>query len=256
MIERNWRSGLVGTLLVVSAIPAIAQTTLSIGAAYATGDYGFGGDDVEDVYAPVTLDVKGERFLFSLTVPYASIDGPEGSVWVSDTFLPGDGPTVSEQGLGDVIASLTALNVFESSDGSVVVDLTGTIKFGTADEEDGLGTGENDYAAQVDVYRLFDRGTLFANGGYKVRGDPDYFDLDDTWFVSAGGVYRISAANSLGAMVSHRPEVIWYADDATDLTVFAGHRFVNGWRMDVHALAGLSDGSPDWGAGFRVRMPL
>ena len=32
----------------------------------------------------------------------------------------------------------------------LLIDLTGKVKFGTADENKGLGTGENDYAVQAD----------------------------------------------------------------------------------------------------------
>jgi len=247
---------LIGALCAFPAPFALAEMALSIGGQYATGDYGMGGEDIEDIYAPVTLDVEGEKLLFRLTVPYASVDGPEGSVRITDSFVPGEGPDVSENGLGDVIASLTAKNVFQSSDGSVAIDLTGTLKFGTADEDKGLGTGENDYSAQVDVYKMLDQATLYVTGGYKVRGEPDDYDLDDTWFAGVGGVVPVGDVSSLGLGVNYRPEVVSDGDPASELTLFAARELSNGWRLYGHALAGLADGSPDWGAGLRIKIPF
>lgn len=249
-------SALAAAVIAFHAPSASAEMALWFGGEYATGDYGVGGEDIEDIYVPVTLDVEGEKLLLRLTVPYAGVSGPEGSIWISDTFVPGEGPDVSESGLGDIIASLTAKNLFVSDDGALVVDLTGTVKLGTADEEKGLGTGENDYSAQVDVYRLLENATLYATAGYKVRGEPEEFDLDDTWFVGAGGLVLVGDASSLGVGVNYRPEVVSNGDPASELMIFGGRQLTNGWRIHGQLLVGLADGSPDWGAGFRIKIPL
>jgi len=53
-----------------------------------------------------------------------------------------------------------------------MLDVAGNIKFGTADANKNLGTGENDYSAQLDGYYTFSKTTLFATAGYKVIGAP------------------------------------------------------------------------------------
>lgn len=247
---------LIGALFAFQAPFALADTALSVGAEYATGDYGTNGDDVEDVYVPVTLEIEGEKLLFSLTVPYAAVDGPEGSVLVSGAVVPGQGPNVSESGLGDVLASLTVKDLFVSRDGSIAVDLTGTVKLGTADEDKGLGTGENDYSALVDVYKLLDRATLYASAGYTVRGDPNEYDLDNTWFLAAGSIFPVGPANSLGIGVNYRPEVVSHGDPASEASLFGVHELGSGRRLYGYVLAGLADGSPDWGVGVRFRVPF
>ncbi|MFO7650989.1 MAG: hypothetical protein R6X13_06605, partial [bacterium] len=75
------------------------------------------------------------------------------------------------------------------SSGNLALDLTGKVKFGTADFDQGLGTGEQDYSLQAGLFRFFDRFTAIGTAGYTVRGDPDDVDLDDQFFASRSSTY-------------------------------------------------------------------
>lgn len=245
-------------LLTFCSFGAAAETatTLSIGAEYRSGDYGLPGGDIEDLYVPVTVDVQSDNLVFRVTVPYARVEGPEGSLRVSGTVLPGEGRQVKESGIGDVVGSITVQDVARSTDGSVALDLTGTVKLGTADEDKGLGTGEADYSMQADVYRFLDRATVYATLGYKVRGEPSGYDLKDTWFTSAGGAVFLSEVTSVGASFGYRPEVTSGSDAASDLTFFVGQRLTARTELRGHAMLGLSDGSADWGVGMTMKLRL
>ncbi len=235
---------------------AESSASLAIGAEYRSGDYGTGGGDIDDVYVPVTLDVQRDDLIFRVTVPYAWVQGPAGSLESSETLLPGQGPEISDGGLGDVIASVTLQNLYQSPDGATAIDLTGTVKLGTADEDEGLGTGETDYSGQLDVYRFLQEGAVFASAGYQVRGEPEGYDLKNTWFAAAGGLVYLSSDTSLGGMLSYRPEVVASGDPAADATLFLGRRLSSRVQFRGHVLVGLADASADWGLGASLVMWL
>ncbi len=254
-VSRAVFEGLLGGLLLTTLFGwpaggwAETSASLAIGAEYRSGDYGAGGSDIDDVYVPVTLDVQRDDLIFRVTVPYAWVQGPAGSLRSSETLLPGQGPQISDGGLGDVIASVTLQNLYQSADGATAVDLTGTVKLGTADEDEGLGTGETDYSGQLDVYRFLREGAVFASLGYQFRGEPQDYDLKNTWFAAAGGLFYLSSETSLGGMLSYRPEVVSSGDPAADATLFFARRLSSRVQFRGHALAGLADASPDWGVG-------
>ena len=66
---------------------------------------------------------------------------------------PGTTTTSSASGLGDVTAS-AGYALFASADHTFGLDLTGKVKFATADENKGLGTGKNDYGLALDTYKV------------------------------------------------------------------------------------------------------
>lgn len=128
---------------------------LYAGVEYTSGDYG-GTEQIEDVYVPLTLIYGLPRIDLRLTVPYLEVKS---------------GPDVTESGLGDVVAGITVYDVFRSDDGTLALDFTGKVKFGTADETVGLGSGETDYSVQAEVYKAIGRSGFSTGVGYKVRGD-------------------------------------------------------------------------------------
>src|SRR3546814_6362082 len=54
------------------------------------------------------------------------------------------------------------------------LDLTGKVKFGTADEDEGLGTGQEDYSGLLDAYQQFGEWTVFGGVGYTTFGDSAF----------------------------------------------------------------------------------
>ena len=178
---------------------------LSTGIDYTSGDYG-GVVDIEDVYVPITGSADYGRFGFRLTVPYLSVTAPAGTIITGPGGqpVPGSGAATTESGLGDVIGSVTMFDVVANRELGIALDVTAKIKFATADETKGLGTGENDYSVQADVYKFFDRITLLGTAGYKVRGDPAGIDLENVFFGSLGGIYNFTPETRGGLIVDYR----------------------------------------------------
>jgi len=242
-------------LLTLCNTPVIADNgtfKLSTGAEYITGDFG-GTESVEQLYIPVTTRYTTNRYAFRLTIPYIRLTGPVGTVQSDGTIIPGTGRIITESGIGDVIAGATyrdAFNTEASSD--VVIDFTAKVKFGTADVDKGLGSGENDYTIQTELYNFRDRLMLFGILGYKFRGDPPGVNLNDSWLAFMGGNYRLTPAFRTGLDLYYQQALFSGADDQVELSVFLGYKLSNTQFLRSYLIKGFSDASPDWGAGVYI----
>ena len=242
--------GLVLTVMSATAQSGESVIRLSTGLEYTSGDYG-GTEDIEDLYVPFTGLLNLDNVAISVTVPYLSVRAPSGTAVTGPGGepVPGSGDTTTESGLGDVIASVTVYDVFLNVKSGVALDLVGKIKFGTADEEKGLGTGEEDYLLRADLYKFFDRFTLMGSGGYKVRGDPPGVDLQNGFLASVGGMYAIGNDVSVGLFYDYRESSLFDGDAISEASIFSSHHLGEKWNIQFYALAGFSDSSPDWGGG-------
>jgi len=257
LLRRFSVSILMLAALTLGCYPALAQEsqlTFSVGAEYTTGTYG-GTQDIEDVYVPFGLSYKQSQLLIRATVPFLSVKAPSGTqIGPGGEPIPGSGQIETNSGLGDILFSLTYMDLWASDDGNFALDVTGKIKAGTADETEGLGTGETDYSVQMDLYRFFDGFTLFGNLGYKFRGQPPGVSLDDVWFAAIGGSVRLNRQNRLGAAFDFRPSAYSGNDDIREISVNWSSQLREGLRLSTYVLAGFGDSSPDWGVGFRIRF--
>lgn len=257
------RSSMFGQVIVALASLLLApagfaaddiKLKLSSGIDFTSGDYG-GSEDIEDTYIPVTATIETGRLGFRLTIPYLSVRAPAGTVIIEPGGDPvlGPGPLRTESGLGDIIGAVTLYDVVSNHDLGIALDLTAKVKFATADEDKGLGTSENDYSIQADVYKYLDDLTILASGGYKVRGDPSSLDLENVFYASVGGVYQLAPRTRGGLIYDFRESAFASGDDIQELTGFVSQQLNDTWRIQAHVLTGFGDASPDWGGGFLVK---
>ena len=225
--------------------------SVGLGAEYTTGKYG-GDTAIDEVYVPINFAYDARRISVRLTVPYLNVQAPEGTVveGPDGEQVIGEGLVKTESGIGDVIAALTVYDVLALADGEFVMDLTGEIKFGTADEDKGLGTGQNDYSVRADAFRFFDRFTAIGSVGYLFRGDPAEIDLEDVIFASAGGSYAVSSQTRLGLFYDFQEASVSGNDAMQELSATLSSRPGENWWLSGYVSAGFSDSSPDWGAGI------
>jgi hypothetical protein len=246
-------SALLLTGGVASAEPDSAFVRLSTGVEYTSGTFG-ATENIDDLYVPVTAGADIGRFGFRLTVPYLSVRAPLEIAETGEDGQPvaGSGTRVTESGLGDVIAGVTLYDVIDNRDLDLVVDVTGTVKFGTADIDKGLGTGENDYSVRFDAYKFLDRAILMGSVGYRFRGEPAGVELNDVLLGSVGGAYEISSDTLIGVYYDYRQSALDDRDDIQELTGFASTRISEHWSLEIYAFAGFTDSSPDWGGGVSI----
>jgi len=230
------------------------RISVSTGAEYTTGTYG-GDEDIEDVYVPFSSIVDLRHWSFRLTVPYVRVRAPEGTTVIGPGGepVPGTGDTVTNDGLGDIIASATLYDLIYSRRFDVAVDLAGKIKFGTADADTGLGTGKTDYSVRADFLKFWDEFTLIGSLGYKFRGDTSTTDYDNVLTASVGGTYRFSPNVRGGLFFDYRESSISENESIQELSAFLSRPVSDRWRLQVYVITGLTDNSLDWGGGFRVK---
>lgn len=253
------------TFFVTSALASIAvlnvsnawaadgdKFTFATGFDYSSGKYGT-SDTTDILSIPIVGMYQTSSWVLKLTVPYVRITG------VGDVVLGGKrikAPTTTtttksttQSGLGDVIAAAT-YNVYSGSENNFGVDVTGRVKFGTASTT--LGTGENDYAAQVGVYKRSGSFTSMMALGYEALGSPTGVDLNNMTYGTLAGDYKFTDQTNGGVemRVSEKPSTIGAVQQ--ELTIYVNHRIDNSFNIRGYALKGFSDGSADNGFGMMV----
>lgn len=222
--------------------------SLSTGFDYSSGKYG-GSTSTDILYIPVIAKYDTGAWSLKLTVPYISITGPGNVIKDIGAIRTVGGTThTTESGLGDVVAAAT-FNVFSGGPSDPIVDLTGKVKFGTADSNKGLGTGKNDYAAQVDIYKGIDRFTVFGSAGYKVLGSPTGITLNNVFYGSLGGGYKLNELTSAGLIMDLREKASATGSEQRELTAYLTHKYSNTWKAQGYVVKGFANGSPDWEMG-------
>lgn len=233
------------------------EFALSAGLEYMTGDYGT-DVDIEDVYVPITATLDFRRVAFRLTVPYLSVRAPEGTIIIGPGGepIPGPGEMTTNSGLGDIVGSVTVFDVIYSRRLGFALDLTGSVKFPTADETRSLGTGETDFAVRGDLLKFIDRLTLIGSAGYKFRGDPQGIDYKDVLMLSIGGSYKVSEQTKTGMFFDYRESSIAGNDSIRELSGFISRRIDTDWRFQAFLLTGFTDSGPQFGAGIQVKRTM
>lgn len=223
--------------------------SVSTGVDYSSGDYGL-ARNTDILVAPLSLRATTGDFAFSATLPYLRIDGPGGVVVGPDGQpLPGVPAIPGERsGIGDISVGGTYTL---RPGGALEVGLGGRVKFPTSSGQKHLGTGKTDFKASVDVSYAAGDIVPFANVGYRFLGDPPGLDLRDGPTASAG--FSAPVGKTV-LIVSYD-----YARATTRLTddsheIFGGLNIPVTDRVSVtgYGVAGLSKGSPDFGAGMLI----
>lgn len=242
--------------LIVIAAPARAEMTgsLSTGFDYSTGKYG-GTTATDILYVPVSGKVQFDYLYLKLTVPYISMTGT-GDVVLGmgrvgrQTTTTATAKTTTRSGLGDVLG--TAGYTFYESD-AVMLDLVGNVKFGTADAQKNLGTGENDYSAQLDgFYTTEGSTTLFATAGYKVTGEPAGTTYNDIAYGTLGISMKTGENSSAGLMMDAAEATSDPAPGTRELSVFVSGKISRNAKVQASLMKGFSDSSPELAGGLSV----
>lgn len=246
-------AGLLSALPGVDAALAQAvpgRASLAAGIFYSSGHYG-APTTTEVLYVPLIARYETDDYALGLTVPYLSITGNGERVDGEVFFDSRSSDRITSSGLGDVIAA-ASYTVYRGKEPRPWLDLTGFVKFGTADKKQELGTGENDYAAQLDAYQRAGRFSWFTSLGYKVPGSPPGLRLGPVTYGSAGGRYAFTYEHSAGAMWSGQEALPYSNTPQSEATVFYGWVLSPRYKVQFFTSRGLTPGSPDWSVGTTV----
>jgi len=252
----NNRLSLIFLLLILPfsslyAGPQKGQFTLSTGTTFTSGDYD-SPHTTEMLYIPVTLKYKKDKWKIKLTVPYLKVKGPQNVLrnigQVTENVLD---PDSINEGLGDIDLSVGYRLLYHQKS-KTLLDLTGKVKFGTADEKKNLGTGENDYALALGMYKLLGDFTPYATFGRKHYGNSSRFQLNDVFFGSLGLSYKASRQTSTGVNLYLKDKTASTRSNTRQLSAYVSHKLDSNWKLLGYVLTGLSENTPDLGGGFSL----
>jgi hypothetical protein len=222
--------------------------SLAVGFEYSSGNYGL-ASNTNILIVPVEGIYRTGPWALKVTIPYIWITG-HGGVLPKGIRMKA-APTMESTtifGMGDVEMAAT-YNIFSQGEDGTRVDFTGKVKFGSADKN--LGTGENDYAAQVSFYRKLDRFTPAISLGYETYGSPVGVKLNNAAYGILGGDYQIAEQRHAGFefLLAQKNS----ADGAgrRELTAYLNQGIGNDIYIRGYVLKGFSDGSPDGGFGVK-----
>lgn len=258
------RAAALGAMIMIAlAAPTAADDSLQadVSFGYQTGDYGSTFDT--DVYS-LTTRVRWQfsRAEVRVSVPYFQLDS-EGAVQIiggqptpvddiPQIQIPGfptPGPTsqtTSISGVGDakVRGEYTVLQ------SAANLALVGEIKAPTADEQEGLGTGEFDYLGGAGLVLPLGRTNILADVSYTVVGDIDGYDYENVMAIGSGLAWTVGQNGQLFIYAESRNSPIDGEDDRRDVALGASKKFTKNYRLSGSVIKGLSDSSEDFGAAL------
>jgi hypothetical protein len=124
------------------------------------------------------------------------------------------------------------------------------VKAPTAKVEQGLGSGEPDEGAGLEVSRTFiTRTTAMVDGGYTVIGKPAGVTYNDNWWYDLGIAQDVGTGSkpivNLSVMYEEYRAVVPGLENARDVLGTVSLRGASGWRIQLSGAVGLSSGAPD-----------
>ena len=240
-----------------AATPAIAQPAaeISTGVEDQEGDYGT-GEGVETLSVQNQLRVRSGRAFFSASLPWHRIEAPGNVVGgggllglpiIVDPTRPSQRQV--RQGLGDlrVGAGYTL-----GAPGGVDLTVSGQVKLPTASARRGLGTGETDVTVGAEASRSFGSVTPFASMSYTLPGDPEAYQLRNSLAVRGGVAVQLAPGVRGNVSYGQAQSLSPLVEDERQLSTGLNAALSERLSLGVYGNTGLSDGSPDVGAGIQI----
>lgn len=235
--------------------PNPVHQTLGIGAYFAKGDYG-ATEPTEILYFPVSYALDAGQWGIRIQVPRLEVNGL-GNVLVNVggvTRAVAGTESSTSRGLGDVITSLV-YRMPPMSSSAPAIDFRLDVKLPTADEDEGLGTGETDYSLQVDLSQNAGKNVLFATIGHNLRGKSELFPgLNDSTYMQLGIARPVADKLSAGIFYDYRQAASDFADESHELVPYFNWEISNRWNFTGLTTVGFSDASADIGVMVQLNL--
>lgn len=227
------------------------RPSFTAGVDFSRGD--FGADAAtETLSTPFSARADVGDFRFSIGASWLQITGP-GGVVADGVIIDGAAAGEIEQnsGFGDLTLGVN-YNIPTEVTGNWLVQLQGRLKVPTADEDQGLGTGELDGGVAVDVAYSFGKFTPFTTVGFRWRGDPEGADLNNTFNVSVGGSYSLGSGYAVLASYDFREATTDTADESQEIFGALTGPINDQLRWTLYSSVGFTDGAPNGGVGAQL----
>jgi hypothetical protein len=276
---------LLAAVAATTSTPLSAQTSdphwqVSLSSYVSNGDYGTDAS-TRFTYTPLSLRWLSSRGDVTVIVPYLDVSS-DSSVLIfrgmpqptapervptpsrgadprraTPAPTPESAPelvteTTREKGLGDIAISGRYFWL-NGTNGWPMVDLTARLELPTGDEARGLGLGAGSAELGLQVSKPLGRSFItLADASYTFVGQPEGFDVRNTWEYSVGlGCYPVRSVLLSLAYEEWRPISEGVAN-GRDLLASATIKAGRSLRVFASAQFPLSDTAPDFTAGGGV----
>lgn len=256
--QTGWieRLAVAALIFVSGGVCADEDRNFTMIAGYDSSSGKYGTASTNDIVSiPVSALYETGNWALKLTVPYLQVTG-EGDVIASGGHGGRRGSTTTttttrttRSGMGDIVTMAT-YNLYSADESDSGAELTGRIKFGTASKM--LGTGENDYAAQLFAYHALGDFSPGLMAGYEVLGSSAELPMNNVYYGSVGGDYKFSGKTRGGAEYKYAQQATATGAELRELTLYASHQVSSGVYLRGYLLKGYSDASPDSGFGLSI----
>jgi hypothetical protein len=275
--RRSIAARVLAAVLLAAALPvparAASNADMRLGYWRWKGNFGSVEENsIQNFVAEVAFNGSAARF--TIRVPWSDLDGS------GNLLITPDGPAVvgvggpgrlpfqdapagaGASGLGDILLREDLYLLKAGRGNRPTVALVLDYKFATADENDGLGTGEDDYGGGLSYVQPMGKSFQFlADAFHRFTGDPDGVDFNDRLryglgfaLVRKGAVWRLYAENvdpildevtvysGLGV-----PTGVVEAEGYRTVRLDLAYRTGKGGTVRMGISAGLTDASEDLG---------
>jgi len=138
-----------------------------------------------------------------------------------------------------------------------LVAITGRVKLPTVDADRGLGTGEFDEGAGVELTKRFtDRWLAYLAGGYNIIGDAPGTNFNNQWWYDVGIGHDVTDNLHMSVFYEEYRALVNTVNNARDLLALANYAVDDTVHLTSSLLVGLSNGAPNYGFGGGVRFRL
>jgi hypothetical protein len=283
MIGNVYRT-VAATCLVSSLalLPRAAQAldlnpSIGVGFELTTGDYGT-DTDTTALFIPFTLALQpSENWGVSLEIPYvyqnntnviASQASPRGSTIRSAQLTAAmrdragnsmagmqstanTDPSESRWGLGD-ISLRVAYNLIHETESIPLIRPSVTVKFPTADESHGLGTGEFDEEIAVEFAKWLGDWTLFVQPGYTFQRNSPDIPLKDYWTLNGGLGYQLTDRFQPMVMLKSAGAPVEGAGSLLEARLRLKYLATQRTGIEGYLAKGLTTSTADYGTGLAI----
>ena len=126
------------------------------------------------------------------------------------------------------------------------MNLFGQVKFPTADEKKGLGTGEFDETIGLETSKsLTEMWNIYADLYYSFIGDPPDVDFDNVVSYDVGVGYKITPETEATLYYRESTALLDSRENPRDILLGLNHKMDEKTKIKGEVGFGVSDGSPD-----------
>jgi hypothetical protein len=267
----------IGIACFRSPSPAVAgagDTALSVelGVEFATGDYGT-GITTDSVTVPLTIDwYPLQRLEFKVEVPFIYQSNSTTTSAAGVRFRRGKaagdhGPAGNGNGGPsttsdyDTSRSVNGLGNVSLKAGYIVLEEGATlprimpkvyVEFPTADKDKGLGTGEFVTGLGLEMDKWFGGWHAYLDGTYNFQGRSDEYQLKDFLSYEGGIGYQVTDRLLTTLLMQGATELTDLSSGLLETRLKLAYRLTGRAGVQGFLAAGLTSGSPDFGAGVSM----